>query len=867
MAKKINNNPLVTNVVNDTVKKTSKYKIPKTNKTAILDSNPLDGSVVDQLTQAKDSQDNSKSSNKNNSSNDPNSYASIAFGGQMSAEIIRDVIKLFILNEQFTSATEPMDADGTNGDEDDSNDPDQLKNDASYHSEQGTGYDAEGHSQGAISSLLYKYQLNGAGIFAHIKDILHVAIPDDADSYIQSGLNTYDNVSDNYADGKFGKVFNPDESMIPSPPQFLGYNGSILAMINDLSNRPFNELYFTHEESTATLHYRQTPFEEGDWFKLPKVSVTTDEILSLDLTLTDQEQYSIFKLTSQNSQSSTDPAQFVLPITDDKEELIGRYGYKTMEKETQYFDNPTSDDSDGVNSSGLSDEEKSAISNEDTTDDVQASKFYPPYTSVLAYADTEGMNSASKKEFANKFVIDSAYGGNGLYDAIKLQADTTNVTNAQKTVNIQNAAIKYSNNHGIRNPISNSMAIELAQLSRTGQLNKYTYITTIYPDSALPFNQGSMSGQEELSGALKTAQGRKEHPNKAAADIVIMSNNRIGSAQARALIDSWNRYGTLTATEYNRIMNTIHHSSVDPKVTAQIGNGKSDKDKGVISSIYQKYQNKLFNWYADNAKFYSGEIQIVGKVGIEFGKRLYFQDGRNDNSLWEFYIESVSHEFDYQSGWTTTVGVTRGIRVSYIGDPRRFRMFWGHGASFTGGFFGEPKIRQALADAIAASSGGDDSSSGGDSTNFKKGSFTWPVDNKTNPTGAQLFGNTRSGTNSFHDGIDFNGAGSRHVYAAKSGKVIFAGNPGAGYSALGVAVIVIKAGKTEMIYQEFGSKMYVKKGDKVKAGQKLADIGNNGAGTDLHLHFGMTNKDWRSAESSSFKDDGTWINPSSYFGI
>lgn len=145
--------------------------------------------------------------------------------------------------------------------------------------------------------------------------------------------------------------------------------------------------------------------------------------------------------------------------------------------------------------------------------------------------------------------------------------------------------------------------------------------------------------------------------------------------------------------------------------------------------------------------------------------------------------------------------------------------------------------------------------------------FVWPVDNLTPIGSGQNFGwRDLWGSNQWHDGLDFTGAGSTYVYSATDGKVIFAGNPGPGYEPLGKAVIVIQYAGVNMIYQEFGTKMYVSAGDTVKAGQAIGKIGPNGAGTGLHLHFGMTRNDWRAQQAYAFnnKNNG-WIDPSSYF--
>lgn len=125
----------------------------------------------------------------------------------------------------------------------------------------------------------------------------------------------------------------------------------------------------------------------------------------------------------------------------------------------------------------------------------------------------------------------------------------------------------------------------------------------------------------------------------------------------------------------------------------------------------------------------------------------------------------------------------------------------------------------------------------------------------------QQFGNTafnRGGTY-FHDGFDFGSAiyGNGSVYAVHDGKILYAGWDPVGGGSLG-AFIVLQAGNTNVIYQEFSRNVgdiKVSTGQTVKKGQLIGKF------TSSHLHLGMTKKEWRSAHSSWNKDDGTWFNP------
>ena len=128
----------------------------------------------------------------------------------------------------------------------------------------------------------------------------------------------------------------------------------------------------------------------------------------------------------------------------------------------------------------------------------------------------------------------------------------------------------------------------------------------------------------------------------------------------------------------------------------------------------------------------------------------------------------------------------------------------------------------------------------------------------------QQFGNTsfdRTGNgNYFHDGFDFGSAKypGTNIQAVHDGTVIYAGMAPAGYGALGTVVVTKTSDDYYIVYQEFGTStgnINVKVGQSVTLGQVIATRNSS------HLHLGITKKEWLSAESSAFTDNGTWLNP------
>ena len=90
------------------------------------------------------------------------------------------------------------------------------------------------------------------------------------------------------------------------------------------------------------------------------------------------------------------------------------------------------------------------------------------------------------------------------------------------------------------------------------------------------------------------------------------------------------------------------------------------------------------------------------------------------------------------------------------------------------------------------------------------------------------------GTVKFHDGVDLAAASGVPILAFGSGTVTVSGLNG-GYG----NYISINHGGGLMSFYGHCSKLYVSKGAKVTAGQKIAAVGTTGNSTGCHLHFGM----------------------------
>jgi len=114
------------------------------------------------------------------------------------------------------------------------------------------------------------------------------------------------------------------------------------------------------------------------------------------------------------------------------------------------------------------------------------------------------------------------------------------------------------------------------------------------------------------------------------------------------------------------------------------------------------------------------------------------------------------------------------------------------------------------------------------------GSMTWPVPSSYRVT--STFGMRKHPIlrkYKMHTGVDIAADKGAAIVAANSGTVIMAGYDNTGY---GNMVVIDHGGGITTLYAH-ASKLLVKVGDKVKAGQTIAKGGSTGLSTGNHLHF------------------------------
>ncbi len=106
-----------------------------------------------------------------------------------------------------------------------------------------------------------------------------------------------------------------------------------------------------------------------------------------------------------------------------------------------------------------------------------------------------------------------------------------------------------------------------------------------------------------------------------------------------------------------------------------------------------------------------------------------------------------------------------------------------------------------------------------------KAKFSWP----SQGTISSGFG-IRHGR--MHEGLDITKDRGKEIRAAAAGTVDFAGNKN-GYG----KTIIINHGKGFQTLYAHNSRIYVRKGMRVKEGSKISQMGSSGKSSGIHLHF------------------------------
>lgn len=94
-------------------------------------------------------------------------------------------------------------------------------------------------------------------------------------------------------------------------------------------------------------------------------------------------------------------------------------------------------------------------------------------------------------------------------------------------------------------------------------------------------------------------------------------------------------------------------------------NSKGEAARQSGFSTANQYLERIITWNAANEEYFEGTMTMRLRPGIRVGEKILFNSDDGDSI--EFYIEAVSHNFNYPGTSTTTLTLTHGIPVMLDG--------------------------------------------------------------------------------------------------------------------------------------------------------------------------------------------------------
>lgn len=444
--------------------------------------------------------------------------------------------------------------------------------------------------------------------------------------------------------------------------QLSNFDGSLKQMMDLITAKPFNELFFRNGEDgkTTDLIMRRTPFNPTQWKALEYENVTSEDLIEEDVGKTDVETYSIFTVLTPDIGKESSSKVYSIPQY--HKDLVDRYGYSKLEVNNMYVN-------------------------------------------LVERGSTEDTDNAGDRNKGTQVAN---------YDKVEndLKNKTREVISNNKSGYIKELSGRYKN-------IDKAQAKKIVnEFVKKGELSEefyqeatgYDHVTDGYEDYRPVATVDDVKKVlKDIFKDEKSFEGKKKKENRAKAEKKLSKDFRYGNpTQAKRLVDEYIKYkGTPPGDEaYQKYVDSLQ----------EIDNVTTDTGTDATDSPILTFSKMLFNWYHNNPNFYSGDIIVLGHHKYDLGKRLFVED-RQRNDVWEFYVESVEHAFDFKKGYVTTIGVTRGLKEATIpaGSPHRFKYFWGKSSDFKGGLLGEKSLAEMKKEAHEAKNKGkdSDSSSGG----------------------------------------------------------------------------------------------------------------------------------------------------------
>ena len=435
--------------------------------------------------------------------------------------------------------------------------------------------------------------------------------------------------------------------------QFTNASGSLWDLMQNALRIPFNEMFFdSTADGKSKLVVRRTPFNPEDWQNLTQITVDSNDVIDNEVSKTDAQEFSVFVV---NPATPTilgiANGMLLSAYPQTNQQLINYYGYSKYEVDDLYLSGRTNDNN----------------------------------------------KTSSKKSKGKGTKTDNTSGV--FYDEQDVASFLSVISDNSLRLNKAKYAIQLSD---VANNISNAQAYDLinSYCANGYQMTNQIYESVLQTDSG-----GGLSNTGTKDASYDNMEDCIERSGGDIATFMSVAKSTIKNITDEFLREVWQAResnGKLTKKGYKKVYDNYRKA------------GNAVGDSGATD--LKVFTRMLYNWYADNFNFWGGTIIVSGNPDIRPGCILNVIDFYNKKQYgypgMRYYIESVTHKFSYTEGYTTEIGVTRGMRMP-VGnevDPR-FCNLWGTSIDFKGGYMGEAAISDlALAESSSDSASGTDDS-------------------------------------------------------------------------------------------------------------------------------------------------------------
>lgn len=522
-----------------------------------------------------------------------------------------------------------------------------------------------------------------------------------------------------------------DEMLLDALP-LMSFTGSLRQMITQAQAKPYNEFYvdFTSDEK-AVFNMRPTPFEPDDWNPLQNNAIRLESynVIEESLSHNDNEVYSVFSSSIPNNITLNTVSDLMMyPVYFPG--LAQRYGYSMLEQQNDYIFRSKENEKTkgGSDSSGGSLDMASGDTKTNAKNIASALKKAGAsgqgIAALLGTLQGESQLIPSAIQGGRSYDKETAYSNAGGYGFGLAQWDATRRVGLLKYADSNNK--KWDNlglqvSYLLSGDTSSNMIKEF--LVRTDSIE--SIVADMVARWEVPADpSGETAKRIPMAKAWYSELSLSNVKGEGRIDVTKIGK---GKTLTQALGIKGNSNKTLTeamgnsSNPYPSFADVVHKQYEANMTKAEKKKKQAAKIDDDNLNLAKKYSVYLANWYGNNNSFISGEIRVVGNPDYRVGNVLLRYDpavSEWGSREYVYYIESVSHEFSYTGGYTTTLGVTRGLP----GGINRFAT-WNTSESdltaekpgngglqfFNGGLFGELSIAQA-ADKGFKEANGDDNS-------------------------------------------------------------------------------------------------------------------------------------------------------------